>query len=150
MSVQGGLVDNCTSIFCNKLAQLKCDDFVVDKLYELVDSIEHCEDISDTYESIFNFLESNPISDIGSPGPLVHLLENYFPTYVPNLINSLESAPSLAAIFMLHRIMNSSITKQESKTYLGLLYEISTDNSLNTALCKEAKEYYDYHSEKYS
>ena len=143
-------MDNYTSIFSNRLAQLKCDDLVIDRLYELVDLVEDCNEISATYQAIFTFLESNPVSDIGSPGPLVHLLENHFPSYVPNLISSLESAPSLTAIFMLHRIMNSNITKQEGKTYLELLNKISTDNSINAALCKEAKEYYDYHREMYS
>jgi hypothetical protein len=143
-------VNNFIFTFCNKLAQLKCDDFVVESLYELVDIVDDCEDISDTYESIFNFLERNPTSDIGSPGPLVHLLEKHFPSYVPNLIKSLESAPSINAIFMLHRIMNSSITKQERQIYLGLLNDISINKSYDVTVCKEAKEYCDYHSAKYS
>lgn len=143
-------MENCTSKFCNGLALLKCEESVIDKLYELVDLMEGREDISDTYDAIFSFLENNPTIDIGSPGPLVHLLENYYPSYVPNLMHSLEKAPSLTAIFMLHRIMNSNIKKSDGNTYLGLLNAISRNNSFNVSICKEAKESYDYHSEKYS
>ena len=145
LAVQGGFVSNCITVFCNGLAQLECDDFVIDKLYDLVDLIENQTDISGAYDSIFKFMEDNPISDIRSPGPLVHLLEEHFPSYVPKLINSINKAPSTTTISMLHRILNSDVTEPERSQYIDLLSRVSKSDSFNIAVCNEAKEYYDYH-----
>jgi len=138
-------VSNCITVFCNGLAQLECDDFVIDKLYDLVDLIENQTNISDTYDSIFKFMENNPVSDIGSPGPLVHLLEDHFPSYVSKLVNSINKAPSITTIFMLHRILNSDVTEPERSQYIDLFCRVSKSDSFNIAVCNEAKEYYDYH-----
>ncbi len=145
LAVQGGLVPNCITEFCDGLAKLECDDYVLDKLYDLVDLIENQTDISAAYDSIFQFMENNPVSDIGSPGPLVHLLEEHFPSYVPKLIDSINKSPSLTTIFMLHRILNSDISNSERSQYMELLNRVSKSEAFDTAVCNEAKEYYDYH-----
>ena len=138
-------MENCTSLFCNKLESLQCDDSVVEKLYKLVDLVEGCKDISETYDSIFTFIENNPVSDIGSPGPLVHLLEESYPDYVPNLISSLQHCPSLTTLWMLNRIINSSRTTEEDRNnYIELLKKISRSNSFNAAVCQQAEEFYNH------
>jgi len=137
-------VSNCIMVFCDGLAQLECDDYVVDKLYDLVDLIESETDISGAYDSIFKFMENNPVSDIGSPGPLVHLLEEHFPSYVPKLISSISKAPSITAIFMLHRILNSDVPEADRSQYIDLLYRVSKSDIFDVAVCNEAKEYYNF------
>lgn len=138
-------MSNYIKVFCNGLEKLECDDYVVDKLYDLVELIENQKDISGAYDSIFNFMESYPVSDIGSPGPLVHLLEEHFPSYVPKLIVSLKRTPSLTTVFMLHRILNSGVSEQERNQYIDLLRKVSDCDKCDILVRNEAKEYIGYH-----
>lgn len=138
-------MQNCINVFCEKLAQLECDDDVLDKLYDLTELIENQTDVSPAYEAIFEFMENNPVSDIGSPGPLVHLLEQHYPNYVPALISSIRNAPALSTILMLHRILNSGIAEPERNHYLNLLQSVSQREDVAKQVSEEAVMWFQFH-----
>ena len=136
--------------FCNALDRLDPEnsDGLIADLYDLVDLLECVNEISFIYEPVFRFLEKNPSTDIGNPGPLVHLLERHYPDYVPTLIASLEQKPTYNSIIMLHRIMNSELSKEDQSKYLALLKTIADSNTADKMTKENAQEFYDLHIEK--
>lgn len=138
--------------FCNALDSLdpeKSDGLVAD-LYDLVDLLEGENVITLIYEPVFRFFEKHPDTSIGNPGPLVHLLESHYPDYVPTLIVSIGQNPTYSSLIMLHRIMNSELSKEDQSRYLALLKTVA-DNSTADEITKEnAQEFYDLHIEQNS
>jgi hypothetical protein len=138
--------------FCNALDNLdpeKSDGLIAD-LYDLVDLLEGENEITSIYESVFRFLEKYPEADIGNPGPLVHLLECHYPSYVPVLIVSVEQSPTYNTVIMLHRIMNSKLSREDRSRYLALL-KAAADNDTADEITKEnAQELYEFQIEKNS
>lgn len=81
---------------------------------------------------------------------LVHLLESHYPDYVPTLIVSIEQNPTYSSLIMLHRIMNSELSKEDQSRYLALLKTVA-DNSTADEITKEnAQEFYNLHIEQNS
>jgi len=131
--------------FIESLDKLVGED-LVSELYEITEPLEEAKDISESFDNIFRFFQRNKNADLGSPGPLVHLLESHYPKYVPNLIASLESEPAELTVFMLHRIMNSNISTSDKEKYHKLLGAISSNPTADEAAKSEAKHYYEYHA----
>jgi len=129
--------------FCKALSSLDPkDDELVSHLYDLTDLLEGASEISTTFGPIFCFIESNPESDLGSPGPLVHLLEDHFPKYVSRLIESIENKPTSIAVFMLNRILNSGLSTETRAKYMSLLASVANNENANTTTKEEAQGFY--------
>ena len=123
---------------------LKQDDELIIKLYDIVDLIEDEDDISSAFECIFIFFENHPDSDIGSPGPLVHLIEKFYPKYIDNLILSLKRSPTFTTIHLLNRILNSELKQDIRTKYMKILELIANSKTINSEISNEAKEYYEH------
>jgi hypothetical protein len=138
--------------FCNALERLDPEkpDGVIDDLYDLVDLLEGVNEISLIYDPVFRFLEKHPNADIGNPGPLVHLLECHYPDYVPTLIASIEQKPTYNSVVMLHRIMNSELSKEDQSKYLALLKTIADSNTADKMTKENAQEIFELHIEQNS
>ena len=133
--------------FCERLASIDAEnDELVSQLYDATDLLEDVSDISDAFEPIFNFIEINPESDLGSPGPLVHLLEDHYPKYIPRLIESLVSKPAYTTVFMLSRILNSDLAPNIREQYLSLLTGIVSNENADPTAREQAKEFYEHHA----
>lgn len=135
--------------FCTELASLNVstDDLIL-QLYNLTDMIDNEKDISQTYESIFYFIENNPDADIGSPGPLIHLIEKFYPEYLPRLIQSLKTKPTNNTVYLLNRILNSSLPIEKREEYLLILVNVVNNKSIDQLVRDEAKEFYEYQTNK--
>ncbi len=123
--------------FCEALFRLdaKSDDFV-GHLYDVASLLDGVSGISDAFDPIFSFIESHPRADFGSPGPLVHLLEKYYPNYEPRLVQSLENKPTSLTVFMLSRILNAPDGQKSRMKYLLLLKSVA-ENEDADQLTKE-------------
>jgi hypothetical protein len=108
-------------------------------LSELIDLIDDVEDAQDVIPNIFNFIERFPHADHGSPGPLVHFIERFYPKYVEILIESIERKPTLHTLWMLNRILNSSLNQETRKKLMDLL-ESTSKHTLADVLVKEEAE----------
>ncbi len=138
--------------FCNALDNLDPEesDGLIADLYDLVDLLENENEISLIYESVFRFIEKYPDADIGNPGPLVHFLEAHYPDYVPTLVASVEQKPTYNSVVMLHRIMNSKLSKEDYLRYLALLKAAADSNTADEITKDNAQELYEFQIEKNS
>jgi len=141
---------NMITQFCNALERLEPEksDGLISDLYDLADVLEGVDEITPIYDSVFRFFEMYPDADIGNPGPLVHLLERHYPDYVPKLIASIEQKPTYNSIIMLHRIMNSELSKEDESKYLALLKAVADSNTVDEITKENAQEFYDFLIEK--
>lgn len=131
--------------FCRTLSSLDSkDDDLVNKLYDATDLLDGVQDISKAFGSIFGFIEKSPTSDFGVPGPLVHLLEGYFPNYVPRLIESIKNKPTSVTVFMMNRLLNTELSPEERGQYLLLLKSVTENEIADSMVKEEALEFYNY------
>lgn len=108
-------------------------------LYELIGLLDDAEDAQGVIPNIFEYFERFPHANHGSPGPLVHFIERYYPEYVDTLIESIERKPTMHTIWMINRILNSSLT-EEKRTKLMNLLEAASKHSLADEMIKEEAE----------
>lgn len=133
------------STFVAKLAKLDASsDDLVEHLHDLIDELTCEKQQIQCIEPILQFLADHPNADVGSPGPLVHLLEEHYPTYVQPLINSIQTSPSPSTIWMLNRIMNGKLGHEVYARCLDLLYTISVSNDFDDEIKTISKGFYDY------
>jgi hypothetical protein len=96
-----------------KLAPDDDDTALVEKLYDLTDSLQEVEDPERVYPSIFEFMENYPSAETGSPGPLVHFIERSFPGGYERLsMDSLRRKPASHTLQMANRLLNSTELEQ--------------------------------------
>ncbi|WP_218276409.1 hypothetical protein, partial [Pseudomonas sp. FW305-BF6] len=70
------------------------EDFV-DIAYEITEEIEGYEEAIDAVDPILLLIEQNPNIDFGSPGPLVHFVEQFFGKgYEQKLVQSIQRCPT--------------------------------------------------------
>ena len=90
---------------------------------ELVEAVPDAEKDAGLIEPIFAFFEAHPLDDMGAPGTLVHLLEEFYPRYAERLLCSLRTRPSYSAILLTNRILNSRLSAQKRSKYRSALAE---------------------------
>ena len=137
--------------FCESLNSLDLagnKDNLVALLYEITDLVQEEPDISPCYEAIFRFIEKCQDADIGSPGPLVHLIEKHYPGYVPDLLTSIQSKPTSSSVHMLNRILNSELSAEDRKRYLELLKLASENEEASEFAREDASDFYEFQLSK--
>lgn len=91
-------------------------------------------------EPVLRFIESHPDWDLGSPGPFVHFVEQFYGAgYEQLLLDSIRRRPTVHSAWMLNRIINGekdAVKKQEFMTAMQLatqhaLADRATINELN-------------------
>jgi len=129
--------------FRNKLQSLKPApyDDVAAELYKLVEPIEKLDRADEVIPDVFAFMEDHPEVDIGSPGPLVHLVERFYPTYVDLLMVSLERQPTQSTLWMLNRILNSNLSSEQRERLIMVLRSVNTHPNASSVVKDEAAEY---------
>ena len=96
---------------------------------------------------IFEFFEAHPLSYAGAPGAFVHQIETFYPSYVPALIQSVRQRPSLNAILMTNRILNSPdcIGLLRDKL-IALLSLTASEQNCESELTELASKYHARHT----
>ncbi len=94
------------------------DDFM-GQTYELTDKWSAEPDSYKAVEPILLFLEEHPDVDVGSPGPLVHFVEQFYgDKYEAKLLESLRRKPTAHTVWMLNRIINGVKDPAQRQPYI--------------------------------
>lgn len=90
-------------------------------LHELVDISQNVAGNPPTILAVFEYLERYHHADLGSPGPLVHYIEQAYPAYIDALLLSLARRPVAYTLWMANRILNSEIDNILRQRLIGAL-----------------------------
>ncbi len=74
------------------------------RLGKLTDEVLANEEPEKALDAMLGILERYPEDELGSPGPLVHAIEQCI-GYERNLLNSIEKQPSVLSVWMLCRLV---------------------------------------------
>lgn len=112
-----------------------------------IEQLVGCVDPSDRLgliDQIFNFLEAHPVEDLGSPGGLVHFVEQFYTEYKARLLFSLRKAPSLSIVWMTNRIiLNTKLGDAERAGYFAALEGVTTNPAVDARIRTFAERFVD-------
>jgi hypothetical protein len=111
----------------DQLAAIASAEHLVSHLYQLTDKWIAEGLTSDAIEPILRFIEAHPELDFGTPGPLVHFVEQFWKSgYEEKLVESVVRRPTRPTVMMLGRIINGN-AGDEVETFLAVLKAIAID-----------------------
>jgi hypothetical protein len=95
---------------------------------------------------VFTYLERHHNQDLGSPGPLVHFLEQSYPVYLNALLASLERRPVWYTLWMTNRILNAKLKPSIRKALFEALVRASQHSLASENERREAFEFMKLHA----
>jgi hypothetical protein len=117
-------------------------------LYEIEDLCEELDDRSDkslAITALFKFLENNAHEDLGSPGAIVKLLEQFPEIYKHQLYNSIDREPTFYNLWMLNRHLNAIENSDEKAKGIQVLKSIVDNVHLSNYIRGLAMEFLKNH-----
>ena len=112
-------------------------------MYSVVESIRQLESSRKAVPLSFRWFEAHWESDVGSPGPFVHFIEED-PDYVQPLEESLRRRPTRQTVLMVNRIANIEKDSSGVAYWVSLMQE-AAGHPLADISCKElAQEFVAY------
>jgi hypothetical protein len=100
---------------------------------------------SELFAHVFRFFESHAEADLGTPGPLVHLLERFYPQYVDEMCASISKRPTTYTIWMVNRILNNQPTETMRQRLIEVLEGVASSTAASIAVQEQAKLFLDRH-----
>lgn len=97
-------------------------------------------------EPILKFMETHPNLDYGVPGRLVHLLET-LTRHEELVVESVQRTPMYYTVWMINRLINGK-SKRSKAELIGVLEEISRNETIDRDIRELALEYADFQNEK--
>lgn len=112
-------------------------------MMDCMEEIEENYNQLDSVQPLLRLMERHPLTDFGSPGPIVHFVERFYKKgYEEELLLSLKRMPKLHTVWMLNRLINGT---DQAEVYLELLKEISENASYNKEIREEALHFLSIH-----
>ena len=112
-------------------------------MMDCMEEIEEHYNQLDSVQPLLRLMERHPLTDFGSPGPIVHFVERFYKKgYEEELLLSLKRMPTLHTVWMLNRLINGT---DQAEVYLELLKEISENASYNKEIREEALHFLSIH-----
>jgi hypothetical protein len=96
---------------------------------------------------LFAVMERLPDSDLGTPGPLVHTLER-LKGYEEELISSVRRLPTPLAVWMLNRILNTPLPRDQRAHYLQLLQHAARHPTAPSEATSSAEDFIERQNER--
>ncbi len=110
----------------------------LEQLYCFTDALEQDQHKKrDAIPAIFKFFESHPDKDLGSPGPLVHFLEEEN-DYLSELEQSVLRKPTDLTVWMINRILNGADSKERGR-WLAILDKIINNSNADIEARESAR-----------
>ena len=97
--------------------------------------------------AIFSLLERFPDAEFGSPGPLVHELEA-IPDHLPLLRDSLRRRPTHVTVWMVNRLLNTELSRDQREAWLSELRAASEHPLASEQTRKFAEEFLEHQKVK--
>lgn len=119
---------------------------LVDELCDAVDVLDSSDTVREVFPAIFDFFELHPAADVGSPGPLVHLIEKTSPgRYEEQLLASLARKPVHHTVWMANRLLNDDAVDEPLRSRLQAAIKDTTAHPLaNDAARQTAIQFIDH------
>ena len=112
-------------------------------MMDCMEEIEENYNQLDSVRPLLRLMERHPLTDFGSPGPIVHFVERFYKKgYEEELLLSLKRMPTLHTVWMLNRLINGT---DQAEVYLDLLKEISENASYDKEIREEALHFLSIH-----
>ena len=112
-------------------------------MMDCMEEIEENYNQLDSVQPLLRLMERHPLTDFGSPGPIVHFVERFYKKgYEEELLLSLKRMPTLHTVWLLNRLINGT---DQAEVYLELLKEISENASYNKEIREEALHFLSIH-----
>ena len=127
-----------------ELGALVPSDACVGKLYELTESFDKLApgEKLRVLPAMFGVMERCPGVDLGSPGPLVHLIESQgVAAYETLLLESVRRRPMYLNLWMVNRILNVISHAEQREGLLTLLRDVRDDPMWAGAVSEEAAQF---------
>ena len=114
-------------------------------MMDCMEEIEENYNQLDSVQPLLRLMERHPLTDFGSPGPIVHFVERFYKKgYEEELLLSLKRMPTLHTVWMLNRLINGT-DQAEVYFYLDILKGISENASYDKEIREEALHFLSIH-----
>lgn len=111
----------------------------LERLGELCDELAELNQPERAAPAMFAFAERMGDADLGSPGPLVHTLEQWRGLYEQSLMVSLRRQPTPCTVWMLNRLLNAPSTQRSA--WLSLLRDVAVHPQATPETKAQAKDF---------
>jgi hypothetical protein len=102
----------------------------VETLYDLIDQLGQLKHRVEVRRELIMILERNPDVDLGSPGPIVHTLEESpIDDHVVLLAESLQRRATIMTVWMAERCLRSNLSDRNRHTVVDALRSAAEINS---------------------
>jgi hypothetical protein len=128
-----------------KNIQFVDDEVDMEMLYGFMDRLEVLPNQREAIPSIFIFIEKNYDKELGSPGPLVHFMEEK-DDYHQDLKRSIQRKPTALTVWMVNRILNG-VSENEREEWVAQLQSVSNHKEADIIAKDSAKEFLEQRGE---
>jgi hypothetical protein len=132
--------------FIADLDAIENDDEIIfeGQVYQAAEGVDESDpNLQKAFPAIFRLFERFPEEDFGAPGILVHLMETRG-GYDSLLTASLKRIPSIPAVTMVNRILNSPLTADQRGEWLQVLQAVAESDSCVPEVRDCADEFLNY------
>ncbi|HLI67834.1 MAG TPA: hypothetical protein VKU90_15830 [Caulobacteraceae bacterium] len=127
------------------LRALPTDDRFLFELNRLVERWKAAGIRQEAVEPVLEFLEDDPDVDLGTPGPLVHFLDDCIGCgFEPALLASLARRPVAHTTWMLNRLLNVERDPARRLSYLAAMRAVAANRTAEEAVRERARDYLDW------
>jgi hypothetical protein len=116
------------------------DDHAVSDLYSITEGFDNLPDKARVIPEMFAVIERCAEADLGNPGPLVHCIESLgYQHYLSQLVDSVNRQPTYLNVWMVNRILNTSIQDIHRQQLLELLRSVAARPATTAPIADQAK-----------
>lgn len=112
------------------------------RLQLLCDEITTRRDPEEWAPLLFSFVERMDLVDLGTPGPLVHVLERWHDGYRRHLAESIRRKPTPLTVWMVNRVLNAG--PSDAPYWMDLLEGVERSSSASDEAVEEARQFLQY------
>ena len=116
----------------------------LDKLRGLTEELLAQPQPEQAIPALFAIMERMPVTEMGTPGPLVHTLERMRGHYEQELAESVKRQPARLSVWMVNRILNGARDSEQRQRYLDLLRIAAEHPSAPESVRHEAEHFIQY------
>ena len=123
------------------LLQIASADDFADRSADLVERLNRDIDGFDSIEPILRFMENHTAVDFGSPGPLVHFVEQFYKNgYEQKLLESILRKPTSHTVWMLNRLINGT-AQPDKQILIEAMQQVKQHPLADQSTIQRAAEY---------